>query len=142
LNRRQALALSIAATACSLLVPPTPTSAAPDGGKVGLGDLMAQEYHQGWLDGERHGFSEGWTGGFNSGYARYLMEKSEAAVVAGALYDFMGYLTTGDRELVLSGHHEPYALMERFQEWAERRGLDIKDADVDDWHERLSGTTV
>lgn len=58
-------------------------------------------------------------------------------IVAGALYDFMGRLMTGEEELTLSGHHEPHRLLEIFAAWAAERGLDIHDADVQHWSDEI-----
>jgi hypothetical protein len=56
-------------------------------------------------------------------------------IVAGALYDFMGFLTSRPEEITLSGHHEPHALLAALGEWAEARNLDIENALVREWHE-------
>ena len=61
--------------------------------------------------------------------------------VAGALFDFLGDLTSGD-ELTVGGSHECTPALDRLKVWADRRGLDIEDADVQNWSapNRLEGT--
>lgn len=61
-----------------------------------------------------------------------------SAVVVGALYDFMGRLTTLDEPITVSRSHTVYGVMDAFQAWATDRGLDINVADIQHWQERLS----
>lgn len=61
-----------------------------------------------------------------------------SAVVVGALYDFMGRLTTLDRPVTVSRHHEVYGVLDAFEAWARERGLDVSQADVEHWQERLA----
>jgi hypothetical protein len=58
-------------------------------------------------------------------------------LIAGALFDFMGRLTTLDEPLTLSGKHEPHRLLDVFGEWASERRLNTHDADVRRWHLRI-----
>jgi len=53
--------------------------------------------------------------------------------IAGALYDFMGYLTTRDSDIVVGKHAVVYPIMDAFKDWAYDRGLDIDHADVRNW---------
>ncbi len=82
-------------------------------------------------------YFEGWDHGFESGRARAGDLHPESAVVAGALYDFMGYLTTRDDPITVGRSHEVYKLIEAFSAWSEERGLDVDGADVLSWTERL-----
>lgn len=59
-------------------------------------------------------------------------------LIAGALYDFMGRLTTGEEEITLSGHHEPHRLLAIFEAWAAERRLNVANADVQHWSFRIS----
>lgn len=60
------------------------------------------------------------------------------SVVAGALFDFMGWLTSRNKRLTLSGADEASPAVEAIQEFSEKRGLSIKDAEVGFWTEFLS----
>ncbi len=53
--------------------------------------------------------------------------------IAGALYDFMGHLTTREDVTIASARHTPNDLLDAFCEWAAKRGLDPNDADVEHW---------
>ena len=53
--------------------------------------------------------------------------------VAGALYDFMGYLTTRYDHLAVGATHNCVPLLDKFKDWAALRGLDIEAADVEGW---------
>jgi hypothetical protein len=60
------------------------------------------------------------------------------SVVAGALFDFMGWLTSRNKQLTLSGADEASPAVEAIQEFSEKRGLSLKDAEVGFWTEFLS----
>jgi hypothetical protein len=60
------------------------------------------------------------------------------SVVAGALFDFMGWLTSRNKRLTLSGADEASPAVEAIQEFSEKRGLSLKDAEVGFWTEFLS----
>ena len=59
------------------------------------------------------------------------------SVVAGALFDFMGWLTSRNKRLTLSGADEASPAVEAIQEFSEKRGLSLKDAEVGFWTEFL-----
>ena len=61
-------------------------------------------------------------------------EPVSQAVIAGALFDFMGWLTTRDERLVLSGADEAGPAVEAITEFAKMRGLSLDDARVQDWN--------
>lgn len=58
--------------------------------------------------------------------------------IAGALFDFLGFLTTLDEPITLSAAHEtsPRAV-DLIVEWAALRGLSITSPDVLGWQERI-----
>lgn len=58
-------------------------------------------------------------------------------IISGALYDFMGFLTSRPQEVTLSDHHTPHDLLDAFREWAEERNLNIENALVLDWRESI-----
>jgi len=62
-----------------------------------------------------------------------LAESGESDIVAGALFDFCGFLTTRPTVVTLSSAHEPHDILEALGEWAEARGLDIDSPRVMDW---------
>ncbi len=54
-------------------------------------------------------------------------------VVAGALFDFMGWLTTRNERLILSITDDAFPAVEAIKEFAMMRGLSLDDAQVQDW---------
>ncbi len=56
-----------------------------------------------------------------------------AQVVAGALFDFAGFLTTRDEPITASARHDATPWVDAIREFASMRGLDISDADVTGW---------
>lgn len=142
MNRRDVLT-SFAATVGAIALAPSvaAAAAAPERDATAEADRWAQGYlvgyGQGLGNGETAGFHDGWDAGERTGYASAEQQAAPTAVVVGALYDFMGRLTTLDEPLTVSRGHTVYALLEAFQAWAEERGLDIRAADVARWQERL-----
>ena len=60
-------------------------------------------------------------------------EPVSQAVIAGALFDFMGWLTTRKERLILSSTDNASPAVESITEFAEMRGLSLTDARVQDW---------
>ena len=58
-------------------------------------------------------------------------------VVSGALYDFLGYLSTLKADLTVGGSHNVLPLFDHFKIWATKRNLNIKDADVENWNGKV-----
>ncbi len=85
------------------------------------------------LDLWEHGYEVGERMGYEG--AKLIVVPS--AVVAGALYDFMGHLTSGE-PMTLGRSYTVLSLMGAFEEWAKERGLDVNNADVQGWADRLS----
>lgn len=56
------------------------------------------------------------------------------SVVAGALFDFMGWLTSRKERIVLSSADNASPAVEVITEFAKRRGLSLNNAKVQDWH--------
>ena len=56
------------------------------------------------------------------------------SVIAGALFDFMGWLTSRKERLVLSGANEAGPAVEAITAFSKMRGLSLDDARVQDWH--------
>ena len=55
-------------------------------------------------------------------------------VIAGALFDFMGWLTSRKERLVLSSADEASPAVEAIAEFARMRNLSLDDAKVQNWH--------
>jgi len=60
------------------------------------------------------------------------------SVVAGALFDFMGWLTSREKRLILSSVDEASPAVEAITEFAKKRNLSLKYAEVGYWMEFLS----
>lgn len=56
-------------------------------------------------------------------------------VIAGALFDFAGFLTTRDKVITLGASEEAGAAVEAIEEWAAARGLSLDEAAVGGWRE-------
>jgi hypothetical protein len=56
------------------------------------------------------------------------------SVIAGALFDFMGWLTSRKERLVLSSADEASPAVDAIRDFAKMRGLSLDDAKVHDWH--------
>ena len=85
--------------------------------------------------------------GKSGGWALYCVECMEKmaeqepvahSIVAGALFDFMGWLTSRKERLVLSSSAEASPAVEAIQEFAKMRGLSLADADVQNWQQALA----
>ncbi|MGH8037066.1 MAG: hypothetical protein ACREPC_00260 [Stenotrophomonas sp.] len=59
-----------------------------------------------------------------------------SGVVAGALFDFLGFLTTRDKVISLGSTETPHDAMDALEEWASTRGLQLDEPAVADWQER------
>jgi hypothetical protein len=58
-------------------------------------------------------------------------------IVAGALFDFLGFLTTLEEPITMSGQHEAPKALLLLEEWAAKRGLDLDGADVMGWRREI-----
>lgn len=56
------------------------------------------------------------------------------SLIAGAIFDFMGHLTTLPKTIKTGETHTPHDLIATFQAWADTRGLNIERAMVEDWN--------
>jgi hypothetical protein len=62
------------------------------------------------------------------------LRETQQAIIAGALFDFMGWLTSRKERLVLSSADEASPAVEAIAEFARMRNLSLDDAKVKDWH--------
>jgi hypothetical protein len=67
-------------------------------------------------------------------YEPVQQEPVAHAVIAGALFDFMGWLTSRKERLVLSSADNASPAVEAITEFAKMRGLSLNDAKVQDWN--------
>jgi hypothetical protein len=65
------------------------------------------------------------------------MSYSPEEVIAGALFDFAGFLTTMDKPVTFSSRHEATSAVELLTAWAAKRGLSLDEARVRDWSATL-----
>jgi hypothetical protein len=59
-------------------------------------------------------------------------------VIAGALFDFMGYLTSRKERIVLSSADDAAPAVDVIRDFAKLRGLSLDDAQVRTWREALA----
>jgi hypothetical protein len=55
------------------------------------------------------------------------------AIIAGALFDFMGYLTSRAERIVLSASDDASPAIDAIRDFAKKRGLSLDDALVREW---------
>jgi len=67
------------------------------------------------------------------------MSSVEHAVIVGALFDFMGWLTSRKERIVLSSADNASPAVEAITEFAKMRGLSLADAKVTDWQNMTRG---
>ena len=65
-------------------------------------------------------------------------EPVEHRVVAGALFDFMGWLTSRRERLVLSSTDDAAPAADAIKDFAEMRGLSMNDAQVKEWQDNIT----
>ena len=68
----------------------------------------------------------------------YKAQSVSHSVIAGALFDFMAWLTTRDERLVLSGADEAGPAVDAIIDFAKMRGLSLDDARVQDWQDNTT----
>jgi hypothetical protein len=64
------------------------------------------------------------------------------SLVAGALFDFVGHLTTLPKTVKVGGSETVYDAMQELDKWAHKRGLDLSDANVDGWDKTAGEVTL
>jgi hypothetical protein len=62
------------------------------------------------------------------------LKEVQQAVIAGALFDFMGWLTSRKERLVLSSADEASPAVDAIRDFAKMRGLSLDDAKVQEWN--------
>jgi hypothetical protein len=66
------------------------------------------------------------------------LRKVAEAAVSGALFDFVGRLTTLSEPLTCSEKHDATLVLVVLKEWAKERNLSLEDADVLGWNTTLA----
>jgi hypothetical protein len=61
------------------------------------------------------------------------VETTQDRVIAGAVFDFLGFLTTRDKPTSFGATRNASPAVKLLQEWANKRGLDLVGADVEGW---------
>lgn len=72
----------------------------------------------------------------------YRAQSVHHAVIAGALFDFMGWLTSRKERLVLSSADEASPAVDAIRDFAKMRGLSLDDAKVQDWQDIARGSNA
>lgn len=65
-----------------------------------------------------------------------------ADVIAGALYDFLGYLTTRDETLCMGATQECSPVIPALQAWAKTRNLPLDEANVKGWRDSIAASSA
>jgi hypothetical protein len=65
----------------------------------------------------------------------YKAQSVHHAVIAGALFDFMGWLTSRSKRIMLSSADEASPAVDAIQEFARMRGLSLDNVRVQDWQD-------
>ncbi|CAB4152312.1 hypothetical protein UFOVP608_9 [uncultured Caudovirales phage] len=69
-------------------------------------------------------------------------EPVKHAVIAGALFDFMGWLTSRKERIVLSSADNASPAVEAITKFAKMRSLSLDDAKVQDWQDMARGSNA
>jgi hypothetical protein len=62
-----------------------------------------------------------------------MVSETIEQVIAGALFDFAGHLTSMDEPATFSSRHDAAPAVKLLSDWAARRGLSLDEARVKDW---------
>lgn len=66
------------------------------------------------------------------------LKESEHCLVASALYDFIGFLTTSEEERTFSSKHSSTMAVDALAEWADRVGLSLSAVDMPSWRRAVA----
>jgi hypothetical protein len=64
--------------------------------------------------------------------------ETQASIVAGALFDFCGFLTTRFPPFIVGSTEQVYPVHEALEVWAKERKLELGGADVMRWQQRIN----
>jgi hypothetical protein len=71
-----------------------------------------------------------------------VQEPVAHTVISGALFDFMGWLTSRKERIVLSSADEASPAVDAIRDFAKMRGLSLDDAQVQDWQDNATPTSA
>lgn len=74
--------------------------------------------------------------------ALYKTQPVPHAVIAGALFDFMGWLTSRKERIVLSSADDASPAVDAIRDFAKMRDLSLDDARVQDWQDMARGSNA
>lgn len=103
-------------------------------------DKQAVWYHKHWGEGDDIFYrpTETVPDGAVPLYSRpQLLTDGLHLVIAGAIFDFAGFLTTRDKVIEVGSTAEAAPIADLVEEWASARGLSLEDAAVLSWQEWL-----
>jgi len=58
-------------------------------------------------------------------------------IIAGALFDFMGYITSRNNTIHVGSKEFPGPLLDAFQDWCKTRNLTYDDPNIKDWDTKI-----
>jgi len=88
---------------------------------------------------EQTAYAFGWWKALESVRTEQPAQESVAhTVIAGALFDFMGYLTSRKERIVLSAADDTAPAADAIRDFATKRGLSLDDAQVREWIDALA----
>jgi hypothetical protein len=72
----------------------------------------------------------------------YKAQNVTHGVIAGALFDFMGWLTSRPKRIMLSSADDASPAVDAIRDFAKMRGLSLDDAQVQSWQEALTDSAL
>lgn len=67
----------------------------------------------------------------------YNDKQNNSAIIAGAIFDFCGFLTTRPQSISVGSSEECSVIIKLIEEWAGKRRLSLNSADVKNWENKL-----
>lgn len=67
-----------------------------------------------------------------------MTNDNREALIAGALFDFAGHLTTMDEVYEVGASRDASRMVAELRAWAKKRGLNLSAADVVGWQDALA----
>ena len=83
-------------------------------------------------------WTEGALAGWQAAQAQAAVEPVPDDIVAGALYDFLGYLTTRRTRITMSDRDDAGAAVDALVDWSKTRNINLTEARVRDWNRYTS----
>ena len=83
-------------------------------------------------------WTEGALAGWEAAQAQAAVEPVPDDIVAGALYDFLGYLTTRRTRITMSDRDDAVPAVDALVDWSKTRNINLTEARVRDWNRYTS----